>query len=210
MVTCNRHLSWLVALSIGCGNVEQARDVGQSSGGESALEPKEGEPPSPSNCDDYCDSVMSACQQQHTVYGSLTMCLAMCALFEPGTAVDPTGNTFACRARHARLAQAEPEQECSAAGPGGGEGCGNDCDAYCSLYPKVCPDEAGEQASDEADCRASCAALVDQPNLDVQRDHGGDTIECRLVHLSSATIMPSIHCAHARLEPSVPWCIDQQ
>lgn len=209
MRTCNRHLYWLAALSIGCGNVERPGDVRRSSGGDFALEPNARAPASPSSCDEYCDSVMSACQEQHSVYASLQMCLAVCAMFEPGSAEDPTGNTFACRALHAQLAQAQPEQECSAAGPGGGERCGSDCDAYCSLYPRVCPEEAHEQASDEADCLASCAALVDQPSLDVQRDHGGDTIECRLVHLSSASVMPSIHCAHARLEPSVPWCIDQ-
>jgi len=43
---------------------------------------------------------------------------------------------------------------------------------------------------------------------DVVRDHGGDTIECRLVHTSSATVLPKDHCPHAPIRPSQPWCIN--
>jgi hypothetical protein len=38
------------------------------------------------------------------------------------------------------------------------------------------------------------------------RDHDGDTIECRLVHTSSATTLPE-HCPHAPIRPIKPYCI---
>lgn len=98
----------LVALIVACGNVEQAPPLDQSHGGESALEPSD-DPAMPSTCDEYCDSVMSACQDEHAVYASREVCLAMCSLFEPGDAAEPIGNTFACRAQHARLAERDPE-----------------------------------------------------------------------------------------------------
>jgi hypothetical protein len=48
--------------------------------------------------------------------------------------------------------------------------------------------------------------LDDQATFNVVADHGGDTVECRLVHVSSATLKPDDHCAHAPIRPSEPWC----
>jgi hypothetical protein len=199
----------IVLSSSACGNVEQAKDVevDQSHGGESALQPGDGSDPTPPTCEAYCDSVMSACAGNEAVYVSQSVCLAVCARFEPGEAAEPTGNTLACRALHATLAEHDPARECSAAGPGGGDRCGSDCEAYCALFSRICPELAAEQAS-VADCRASCAGLVDQPNLDLTRDHGGDTVECRLVHVSAASVGPIPHCEHARLAPTAPWCVE--
>jgi len=194
---------WLNA----CGNLEQAKEVDRSNGGESALQPSGPDPTAPS-CDEYCDKVMSACDREHAVYASRALCLAVCALLDVGDAVEPVGNTLACRVMHAKLAERDPDVECSAAGPGGGNRCGSDCEAYCALYAQVCPEEAGAQARDVAQCVTSCGALVDQQSFDVTRDHGGDTIECRLVHVSAASVAAIPHCEHARLEATVPWCVD--
>jgi hypothetical protein len=149
---------------------------------------------------------MQACVGDNAVYVNVDVCMAVCATLEPGEGTAPEGNTVACRAARARLAYDAPDTECRAAGPGGSDRCGSDCEAYCAIYPRLCPDEASAHGT-EADCLTSCEALVDQDRFDVVADHGGDTVECRLVHASAAALEPALHCAHARLEPTEPWCV---
>jgi hypothetical protein len=157
------------------------------------------------SCADYCDTVMSACTGQNAVYASGATCLAVCALLEPGDPEEPSGNTFACRNFFAQNAEREPDDYCSSAGPGGDGTCGSDCEAYCALFSQVCPDEAEEQGTDS--CVDQCGALPDHRGFDVVGDHGGNTVECRLVHVSSASLSPAEHCQHAQLLPTQPWCV---
>jgi hypothetical protein len=187
-----------------CGNVEHPAEPVTPNGGEPPLETEDTTPES-MTCEQYCEAVMQACEGDNAVYVNVAVCLAVCAQLEAGDALEPHGNTLACRAAHARLARSEPDAQCAAAGPGGAGSCGSDCEAYCALYPRICPDEADAQGS--ADCLVGCEALVDQDRFNVVADHGGDTVECRLVHVSAAAIEPSVHCAHARLEPTEPWCV---
>jgi hypothetical protein len=188
-----------------CGNVKKRTDVDTSNGGEPALPDDDGSTPEATTCGQYCDEVMQACVQENAVYATVEVCLAVCAQLEPGDPLEPTGNTLACRAARAKAAKTEPDTQCWRAGPGGGGTCGSDCEAYCALYPLVCPDEASAQGTD--DCLERCGELSDQSRFNVTADHGGDTLECRLVHLSSATLEPAVHCAHARLEATEPWCV---
>jgi hypothetical protein len=69
----------------------------------------------------------------------------------------------------------------------------------------VCPDK--DEYKTNASCLKACSGLTEQPTFNVVTDHGGDTIECRLVHVSSATIDPKEHCPHAPIPPSQPWCV---
>ncbi|HET9930850.1 MAG TPA: hypothetical protein VFQ35_09195, partial [Polyangiaceae bacterium] len=96
---------------------------------------------------------------------------------------------------------------CQQAGPGGGNGgCGpGKCENYCALFPKVCPDESMNQDP----CVTNCQGLRDDGNLNSVDDHEGDTIECRLVHLSAATTEPATHCQHARLAKPSAYCTDE-
>lgn len=185
----------LLVLCAGCGKVNEG-------------EPSDASLSDSPSCEQYCDSVMQACAGENAVYTRREVCLAVCAGFEPGDPTEPTGNTLSCRAAHARLAEREPGAECTAAGPGGGGRCGDDCAGYCALYAQFCPQQASAQAGDVDDCITQCGALTDQSSFDLIRDHGGNTLECRLVHVSSASVEPEPHCEHARLEPTSPWCVD--
>jgi hypothetical protein len=188
---------FLVALALGaCQAVAGIEDR--------TLDPDAGKRVYTQQCHDYCDLVMAVCTNEQAVYSSKDFCLGVCDNLEPGDAEDTHNNTVACRQFYAQQASAEPDN-CALAGPGGGNTCGSDCEAYCQLYENVCPDDYKYKST--ADCLNFCGALPDQNTFDVARDHGGDTIECRLVHLSSATQKPLDHCKHAPLAPEKTWCI---
>lgn len=170
--------------------------------------PNEGEtesPPASEACIAYCDVVMASCTGENQVYSGLDTCLGVCARLSPGDPLEPVGNTIACRARQADLARrtGEPSVHCPAAGPGGAGVCGSNCESYCALRAAVCSPEFSTQE----ECVALCAGLKDVATFDVIENHEGDTLQCRLVHVSSATVKPDEHCAHANLIPTTP-CID--
>jgi hypothetical protein len=158
-------------------------------------------------CQDYCDSVLKNCTGKNAVYAEMSTCLGVCKLLPVGDVLEPSeGNTVVCRKRQADLAPTEPNFFCPRAGPGGAGTCGTNCQAYCSLLKSACPD----QAQGLTNCEAQCAALRDMNRFDVVADHEGDSIQCRLVHVSTATVQPEMHCPHAQLRPSPPWCILDQ
>jgi hypothetical protein len=158
-------------------------------------------------CKQYCAVVMEACTGEDAVYATLGQCLGVCAALDPGDPEEPRGNTVACRAVQADNALAEPKGYCRSSGPGGNGECGTDCEAYCTVFPKICAKQY--EYSSAADCLKTCNALTEQDryNLDDDHDHKGDTVECRLVHMASATVDAATHCAHAPLRPTTPWCI---
>jgi hypothetical protein len=171
------------------------------------LDPEAGKPVYSQQCHDYCDLVTSACTGTNQVYATKDTCLGVCAQLDPGETIERADeNTVACRAFYAGESVREPVDNCKYAGPGGGGKCGTDCEAYCQLYPAVCPDDY--KYTSTADCLKFCGTLLDQDSFDVVRDHGGDSIECRLVHTSSATLKPKEHCEHAPIFPEEPWCIN--
>jgi hypothetical protein len=170
------------------------------------LDPSAGKPVYTQQCHEYCDLVMGACTGTNAVYTTKDICLGVCAQLDAGDGEDTQGNNISCRAYWADQATGEPTDNCLKAGPGGGGQCGSDCEAYCQLFPKVCPDDYAYKST--ADCLTFCGALANQTTFDVVRDHGGDTIECRLVHTSSATLLPKDHCKHATISPEEPWCIN--
>lgn len=155
-------------------------------------------------CKSYCETVMSACTGSNAVYTTPELCLGVCAQMDPGDPLEPVGNTLACRVQEAKSAEREPDDHCRFLGPGGGGKCGSDCEAYCDLFPKLCPDDV-EYPSAGA-CLQACSGLTDQDRFDVKEDHEGDTIECRLVHVSSAAVKPADHCPHSPIAPTEPWC----
>jgi hypothetical protein len=161
------------------------------------------EAPSP-QCKEYCTTVMEACTGKLAVYTSDQVCLNVCKLLDPGDALEPVGNTVACRIKQAELAELEPAEHCKSAGPGGNGECGTDCEAYCQLFPQTCASE--DRYKNEASCLKACAGLTDNDRYDVDGDHEGDTIECRLMHVSSAAVLPNEHCSHAPIQPTKPWC----
>jgi hypothetical protein len=66
------------------------------------------------------------------------------------------------------------------------------CDSYCSIYATACADFA-EYAND-ADCLANCA----QWPVGVQDETEGDSLGCRLYHVTVASqTEPDMHCPHS-------------
>jgi hypothetical protein len=189
--------------ALACGGTTRKGDEPSGSAGPSATNNGGAEDDPADVCVSYCDDVMAACRGEQAVYTELESCLAICERLEPGDALEPAGNTLACRALNAKLAQREPREYCSAAGPGGADTCGSDCEAYCDLTAKICPENT------EVDCLQACRGLTDQRDYQVLRDHGGDTLECRLVHLAAAARLPTEHCRHAPIPASPPWCVSE-
>ncbi|MDX2055033.1 MAG: hypothetical protein SFV15_21700 [Polyangiaceae bacterium] len=162
-------------------------------------------------CLQYCEEVISSCTGKFQVYSGMETCLGVCALLEAGDSIEPAGNTVACRLDQARKAVTTGELNvyCESAGPGGGKACGTNCASYCSLLAKTCP----EQAAGVVDCPAKCLALRDATatddslGFDATKNHDTDTLQCRLVHVSSATVNAEGHCPHATITPTPP-CVD--
>lgn len=166
------------------------------------------EPASSQACESYCSEAMENCTGEFQIYPSHEICETLCAHFPAGDSDNPEGNTVACRAEQARLAgtTGEPRVHCPSAGPGGNArgnnvGCGTDCEAYCYLHPRLC-DIEGESPLEEEECLRQCAGLREKPTFSIDVDYDGeDSLECRLVHLTSAAAAPDAHCWHAAMAP---------
>jgi hypothetical protein len=181
-------------------------------------------------CEQYCSLAKQVCQGKNTLYpieADDATCLATCALLDPGILVEPKmANTVACRVNQLLLAQ-QPETEpstipdfCASAGPGGNGTCGSSCESYCQLFAAACTadfPQAIQAQYDQKQCVAKCAGLADNGRFDAQANYTGDTLQCRLVHISAAlgTGVDGrlMHCPHAQLQaqthadPAMP-CID--
>jgi hypothetical protein len=155
-------------------------------------------------CMAYCASAQQVCTGPSALYATEASCLGFCALLAPGDPNEPVGDTVACRANQLAIARQviEPGGEadyCAHAGPATNGACAANCDTYCSLYGAAC---SGTIIPD--DCVEKCAGLQDTAGFDVNANYYGDTLECRFVHLSAATIDPTVHCPYAALPANGP------
>jgi hypothetical protein len=151
-------------------------------------------------CDRYCETVATACTGANEQFASLDACLAVCERLDPGSPGDVAGNTVECRLARAQLAErtGEASNYCSSAGPGGGGACGEDCEGYCTLMAETCPSALGTFEA----CLPVCADVPDLSgppsnvvyNTSVQ---DGNSLQCRLFHVTAATLDPIAHCVHA-------------
>ncbi|HWA72597.1 MAG TPA: hypothetical protein VG937_09690 [Polyangiaceae bacterium] len=152
----------------------------------------EGANPTVALCARYCEAVMANCTGPVQVYESLPVCLRACQVMDPGTPQDRMGNTIGCRLFHAKQIEliGEEATECPAAGPGGDGVCGTNCRGYCSLLEGLCP------AQFNAECVSSCKDIPDLGGYNSMQ-MSGLTLQCRLYHVSAATLVPDFHCPHA-------------
>ena len=146
-------------------------------------------------CAAYCDAIQTNCTGDVAQYASADTCLAACAAFPAGTAADTSGNTLGCRTYHAGAASAGPDVHCVHAGPGGAGACGDNCEGFCAIALDACPDVYADADA----CAADCANFTDDEPYDTS-DTGGDTLACRLYHLSAATTTPDPHCGHIDID----------
>ncbi|MDC0718867.1 hypothetical protein [Nannocystis bainbridge] len=154
-------------------------------------------------CMMYCAAMMGSCTLVDAQYPSLESCLGACSGLPQGSPGETSGNSLACRAYHAGMASIEPTVHCVHAGPGGAGACGQNCEGFCAIATALCP---GEHAS-PGECMATCANFMDTEPYNAE-DATGNTLACRLYHLTIAATGPAeaeVHCGHT-IEASPP-CI---
>jgi hypothetical protein len=183
--------------------------------------------PSAGGCAAFCELAYSLCTQQFTIYQPLA-CTTACALY--------SDEDRKCREDALKDLQDSNDNErylyCARASLGGGGVCGGSlCKNYCNTIGKVCADFREDNVNypdgdpmHAEECEAKCDVIPDKTasllgpgdsSFDVDADHEGDTIQCRLVHLTLASQNQGFardHCAHAYISPQpmngamAPWC----
>jgi len=159
-------------------------------------------------CDDYCSSIEENCQDDLQQYSARAVCEGVCAALPEGNIDNPVGNTIACRMKNATEAgQIGGQTECSAAGPGTDGICGDNCDSFCLLFQSLCSVQFEQEfAGSLNDCRELCNTLPDlfdddgttfSSSLTTQ----GNSVQCRLYHVSQAVLDAATHCKHASGDP---------
>jgi len=168
-----------------------------------------GDPAAPAGnspvCAEYCSTVATNCTGSHTQYASPSVCLAVCARLPLGGSGATFGNSVQCRKTEAESAgnTGEPGEHCPAAGPAGNAQCGTTCESYCTLMSSICP----TSFSGRDQCTFLCAGMSDLMTYDVSEQRG-DTLQCRVFHVTAATQNPASHCPHAGAMPT-RYCVDQ-
>lgn len=145
-------------------------------------------------CDTYCTSIMAACTDANKQYADVAGCMGACAAMPEGKAGDMSGNTVQCRIYHAGAAAMAADMHCVHAGPGGADFCGSNCESFCAIATDVCPTEHPDATA----CMNECMNINDMEKYDAS-DAAGDTLACRLYHLtvaSSSTANKATHCPH--------------
>jgi hypothetical protein len=148
------------------------------------------------SCADYCETIAANCSGSDGQYfegvdDGMTACMTACAAFPAGAAADQFGNTLGCRSYHAGAAGQDPAVHCEHAGPGGAGVCGTDCDGFCAIALEVC----AAVYADEAACLSECAQFTDDVAYNTTVI-AGDSLACRLYHLTAAAVDPATHCPH--------------
>jgi hypothetical protein len=162
---------------------------------------------------------MQACPSPAQVYASQEMCLGVCQKLElagkAGAADDQSGNTIHCRLYYAQEALGTGETStCPQSGPTGSGICGSSCEAYCVLMQQTCPVEFGDPATfnnNLASCISMCASIPVSSVGFSANQQSGNTIACRLYHVSAASATadaPAMHCPHAAGIPGRTPCVD--
>jgi hypothetical protein len=160
------------------------------------------------SCATYCNTVQASCVGPNLQYEDVDACLALCGHIPLGTASDMGVDTIGCRLNSAITAASTAESgDCDAAGPGGNGTCGTNCQSFCAAAYSVCPGDFGDGTdagpgnfTDMAACAMLCAELpsVQPYYVDPNVTPNADSIQCRLYHLTAASIAPVPHCQHVK------------
>jgi hypothetical protein len=152
-------------------------------------------------CDRYCDTVQANCTGDNEQYVSKAVCMKICARLDPGQPGDDVGNTVNCRLHYAESAvtAGEPASNCSSAGPGGANVdstsvCGSYCEGLCRIALDTCKG-AELVFSSVSECVSGCSNIPDIGNY-ADSIQSGNSVQCRLYHVSAAQIDPVLHCPH--------------
>ena len=188
----------------GCGSDDSSGDGGAGGvGGTGGSGGAGGEAPAEPTCEAYCALLDDNCTGDLAVYPTAETCVAACAAFPVGDIADVSGNTLGCRQYHAGAAAGDAATHCPHAGPGGSGYCGADCESFCTLAGSICPGAY----EDEATCLTACEGYATTPPYNANQKTG-DTIECRLYHVSVASL-DDVHCGHIGTEPPAGTCTNE-
>jgi hypothetical protein len=105
---------------------------------------------------------------------------------------DLSGDTLQCRATHMQVATGD-QTHCPHAGFTGDDVCGTWCDTYCRDMQSYCGTQFTSDYTDAAGCQTACSGFAATGNIG---DAAGNTVQCRLYHLSAAKA-DATHCVHA-------------
>jgi hypothetical protein len=147
-------------------------------------------------CENYCDTVMTNCGVEgFEQFLSRGHCLGFCEKLDPGTPDDNAGNTAGCRLHYAVAAEGGSELgfNCPIAGPGGDGVCGDNCDGFCIVAVQTCSTQM--PVATALDCIRNCGNLPDVGPFHA-KIQTGNSLQCRLYHLSAAQTDPLLHCPH--------------
>ena len=152
-------------------------------------------------CDEYCQTVLDVCLDDNAQYTTLSQCQQICAHMNVGNVEDTAGNTLSCRDHFALEAIEATSVHCRSAGPGGNGVCGTNCESFCQLQNEVCIG-ANQQFSSVAACMSVCAGF-DNTIPYSSSVLGGNSLSCRISHLSLASGAPDTHCPHIAADSPV-------
>lgn len=187
--------------------------------------PVDARPTLPLTAQAYCDTIQAACTGTNAQYPTPQQCLATAAEFTMGaSANEMTGDTLGCRIYHAQNAMITTDvaTHCPHAGPAGnkldlamGQCSASPCEAFCNLATKVCGTDAApitniaNRYASAAACMTACGTFS-KTQAYVAPAPGGDTMACRVYHVTNAALFKSMnmagpwntHCGHI-LSPAV-------
>lgn len=171
-------------------------------------------------CETYCQMSSELCTGEYAIFHNETDCANTCATY--------SDEELKCRRdeleeiKQSRSNEA-PAKCAGASISGGPKKCGGDaCHNYCKAMGQVCGEAHPEQGvaysaadgSNSDECVRQCSVIPNREKMagraasentfDLKKDHEGDTIQCRLVHLTLASTSPKLadeHCAHAYINP---------
>src|SRR5690606_28228309 len=147
-----------------------------------------------SGCARHYVGMATSCTGEFSQYPSLESCEGACAALPPGSPGATTGNSLSCRAYHAGMASIDPTTHCVHAGPGRAGACGQNCEGFCAIATATCPSEHPDFNA----CLVTCGGFADTEPYDTN-DASGDTLACRLYHLTIAATSDGeaqVHCPH--------------
>jgi hypothetical protein len=145
-------------------------------------------------CEDYCTNIGDTCTGDFSQYGATQQCLDTCMTLDTGNEGDELGNSIECRLHYALQAAENPEDNCRSAGPGGDGVCGSNCEGFCQIQSVACTGDL-QQFPTITDCVAACNGF----DASIPYDSSvvdGDSLACRLYHLTVASTTPAVHCPH--------------
>lgn len=182
----------------GSGTDGESESSGTAAGSESSGTAADGSTGAGADpCPQYCTLVSDHCAGDQAQYSGQGACEAVCAAIPPGSEDDQLGNTVGCRTYHAINAAEDPGTHCVHAGPAGGGVCGGNCESFCSLALELCTDDLAVWTDVES-CLTDCGQFPDDVPFS-ETQVSGDSLACRLYHLTVAALQPDPHCSHIAL-----------